>query len=219
MLHQSLVPFPFLNQSPAPAPLRTLISIHSYGPRAPANLEKHKTPHETTALKSDAFDLSHGAGCRGKGEGHYSKEFCNEENKSKPKEKKKKNLKNKVTPTREGELPVSRNPTSQNRPRQLSCLSASLQLQSQDIQAGSDLLEGIPGLAGELKSCLSTLPPPHIQSSSQCSPVGFPVGSESQRLGRGMKVPSAPIKGKKSSCHHLDGVSPNCPPKSFKRMN
>lgn len=132
--------------------------------------------------------------------------------------KKKKNLKNKVTPTREGELPVSRNP-SQNRPRQLSCLSASLQLQSQDIQAGSDLLEGIPGLAGELKSCLSTLPPPHIQSSSQCSPVGFPVGSESQRLGRGMKVPSAPIKGKKSSCHHLDGVSPNCPPKSFKRMN
>lgn len=219
MLHQSLVPFPFLNQSPAPAPLRTLISIHSYGPRAPAHLEKHKTPHETTALKSDAFDLSHGAGCRGKGEGHYSKEFCNEENKSKPKEKKKKNLKNKVTPTREGELPVSRNPTSQNRPRQLSCLSASLQLQSQDIQAGSDLLEGIPGLAGELKSCLSTLPPPHIQSSSQCSPVGFPVGSESQRLGKGMKVPSAPIKGKKSSCHHLDGVSPNCPPKSFKRMN
>lgn len=93
-----------------------------------------------------------------------------------------------------GKLPVLGNPTSQNRPRQLSCLSASLQLQSQDIRAHLDLLEKIPRLCAELKSRLNTLSPPHLQSSSQCSPVGFPVGYVSLG-GLGMESQCSPSKG------------------------
>lgn len=85
MLHQSLVPFPFLAEPELSTSTTHSTHLHpSYGPRAPAHLEKHKTPHETTALKSDALDLSQGAARSGKGKGRYSKELCNEENKPKP---------------------------------------------------------------------------------------------------------------------------------------
>lgn len=122
-----------------------------------------------------------------------------------------------------GKLPVLRNPTSQNHPRQLSCLSASLQLQSQDIRARLDLLEKIPRLCGELKSCLNTLSPPHLQSSSQCSPVGFPVGYVSLGgLGHSAALPKvaiSPHHGEEVQLPSLGQCFSQLSPKSFNRIN